>query len=107
WSPTDDNGQPLPAAKVPLMIAVAEHRPAHGGFWISGLDGTRRHIHATAIPLMRSADPILGAGVILWAAPPRRGVSGARAGRSRHRGRTPRATAAIPPASKCAATTAP
>ena len=70
WSPTDDNGQPLPPAKIPLMIAVAEHRPAHGGFWIRGLDGERRHIHATAIPLMRSVDQILGAVVIFWEAPP-------------------------------------
>lgn len=66
WSPSDGDGQPLPPADLPLMIAVSEHRPAHGEFWIRGMDGARRHIHATAIPLMRSAEESLGAVVIFW-----------------------------------------
>lgn len=66
WAPSDGSGRPLPPAELPLMIAVSEHRPTHGEFWIRGLDGTRRHIHATAIPLMRSADESLGALVIFW-----------------------------------------
>jgi PAS domain-containing protein len=70
WSPCDADGRPLPAGQLPLMIAVAEHRPAHSEFWIRGMDGTRRHIHATAIPLMRSAAEILGGIVIFWEAPP-------------------------------------
>ena len=46
--------------------AVAERKPAHGDFWIRGLDGTRRHIQATAFPLMRTADQVLGAVAIFW-----------------------------------------
>jgi PAS domain-containing protein len=70
WKPTSENGQLLDPARLPLMIAVAERRPAHGEFWIHGLDGMRRHLQATAIPLTRHSDQILGAVVIFWEAPP-------------------------------------
>lgn len=66
WQPTRADGSPLDPARLPLMIAVAERRPAHGEFWIQGLDGARRHIQATAIPLLRHADEILGAVVVFW-----------------------------------------
>ena len=66
WDPTDLAGRPLPPERVPLMIAVAERKPTHGELWIRGLDGTRRHIEATAFPLMRVTDQVLGAVVIFW-----------------------------------------
>ncbi len=69
WQPTDAAGQPLPMTELPLMAALASHRPAHGELWIVGLDGTRRHIQATAIPLMRSDDEVLGAVVLFWEVP--------------------------------------
>ena len=70
WNPTERDGSALAPARLPLMIAVAERRPAHGEFWIRGLDGgTRRHLQATAIPLMRRGNEILGALAIFRAAP--------------------------------------
>jgi len=66
WTPTRADGSALAAERLPLMIAVAERKPAHGDFWIRGLDGTRRHIEATAFPLMRLTDHVLGAVVIFW-----------------------------------------
>ena len=69
WSPTNEDGSPLPVAQLPLMIAVAERRPVHRGFWISGLDGARRHIEATAFPLTRTTNEVVGAVVIFWEAP--------------------------------------
>ena len=48
------------------MIAVTERKPAHGEFWIRGLDGARRHIEATAFPLLRLTDQVLGAVVLFW-----------------------------------------
>ena len=68
WDPTVEDGRPLAPARLPLMIALAERRPAHGEFWIRGLDGGRRRIEATAFPLMRPADQFLGAVVIFWEA---------------------------------------
>lgn len=70
WRPYAADGAPLPAERLPLMIAVAERRPVHGDFWIEGLDGARRHIEATAFPLMRLTDEVLGAVVIFWEAAP-------------------------------------
>lgn len=70
WNPTERDGSALDPARLPLMIAVAERRPAHGEFWIRGMDGgARRHLQATAIPLMRRGNEILGALVIFWEAP--------------------------------------
>jgi PAS domain-containing protein len=70
WAPTKEDGTPLPPAQLPLMVAVAEHRPVHRSFWIRGLDGARRHIEATAFPLSRTTEEVLGAVVIFWEATP-------------------------------------
>lgn len=67
WQPTDAGGQPL--ERIPLTTALAERRPAHGEFWITGHDGMRRHIQATAIPLQRGTGEVLGAVVIFWEVP--------------------------------------
>jgi hypothetical protein len=57
------------------MIALTERRPVHGRFYIVGLDGVRRHIETTAVPLIGQADRHLGAIAIFWevsgSAPPR------------------------------------
>ena len=70
WDPSEADGGPLPPERLPLMIAFAERRPAHGDFWIQGLDGTRRHIEATAFPLVRLTDQVLGAVVLFWEVTP-------------------------------------
>ena len=69
WAPTDDDGRPLAPERLPLTIAVAERRPAHGTLWIRGLDGVRRRIEATAFPLLGFSERPLGAVVIFWEAP--------------------------------------
>jgi len=66
WAAMDADGRPLAAGRLPLMIAVAERRPVHGDVWIHGLDGARRHIEATAFPLVRVTDQVLGAVVLFW-----------------------------------------
>ena len=68
WNPTDVDGRPLPPERVPLMIAVTERKPVHVELCIRGLDGARRHIEATAFPLMRLTDEVLGAVVLFWEA---------------------------------------
>jgi PAS domain S-box-containing protein len=70
WSPFDQDDSPLGEDRLPLMIAVAERRPVHSSFWIRGLDGARRHIEATAFPLTRTTDEVVGAVVIFWEAAP-------------------------------------
>jgi len=70
WEPTDADGRPLAPEQLPLAIAVAERRPAHGQLWIRGLDGTRRHICSTAVPLVHVTDQVLGAVVFFWESAP-------------------------------------
>ena len=70
WAPTEDDGGSLAPERLPLLIALTERRPAHGDFWISGTDGVRRRIEATAFPLIRPPDHVLGAAVLFWETPP-------------------------------------
>jgi PAS domain-containing protein len=71
FAPTDDRGVPLEPRAIPLMVALEEHRPAHGVLWINGLDGVRRRIEAFGIPLLGSAGRDLGALAIFWESRPR------------------------------------
>jgi len=66
FKPTDARGAPLAPESLPLVIALNECRPAHGQFWIEGLDGVRRHIEVTAFPLIGLADRYVGAVAIFW-----------------------------------------
>jgi len=66
WEPTECDGSPLPPERVPLMIAFGERKPVHVALWIRGLDGARRQIAATAFPLIRPSDEVLGAVAIFW-----------------------------------------
>jgi PAS domain-containing protein len=73
WSaafvPTDYRGRPLPSAKLPLVVALKEQRPAHADFRIRGLDRVARHIQVTAFPLTGRVGRFLGAVAIFWEVP--------------------------------------
>ena len=69
WEPSDADGAPLAPERLPLIVAVEQSRPAHGELWIRGIDGRRRHIHATAIPLVGASKRLLGAAAIFWEEP--------------------------------------
>src|SRR6516164_3805573 len=51
WStifvPENEDGTPMAAEHLPLVIALNEGRPAHATFHITGLDGGRRLIAVT------------------------------------------------------------
>lgn len=66
FTPTDENGVPLPAEKLPLVIALNTKSPAHRSFWIRDLANSQRHIEVTAFPLVGQADRFLGAVAIFW-----------------------------------------
>jgi PAS domain S-box-containing protein len=69
WFPHTDDGEPLPPDRLPLSVAVAERRPVHEAFWITAPDGTRRHIHVTAIPLIVVTGDVVGAAAFFWETP--------------------------------------
>ena len=70
FSPTDTNGAPLPTQELPMMTALAERRPAHGSFWIRGLDGRQHYVEVTALPLTGVEKAGLGAVAMLWETEP-------------------------------------
>jgi PAS domain-containing protein len=70
WQPCDADGVELVPERLPLIVALQQGRPAHGELWIQGSDGRRRHIQATAIPLVAVSDRLLGAAAIFWEDPP-------------------------------------
>ena len=62
----DADGVPIPLERMPAGVAFTERRPAHGSMWITGLDGRRRLISATALPLFASANELVGVVAIFW-----------------------------------------
>jgi len=66
--PTDAQNRPLPPEKVPLVIALRERRPNYADLWIRGLDQVKRHIQASAFPLVGRTGRFLGAVAIFWEA---------------------------------------
>ena len=60
------DGQPLPLEQMPSGIAFLERRVAHGDLRITALDGTKRELSVTAIPLFKRGQEFLGIVVIFW-----------------------------------------
>jgi PAS domain-containing protein len=66
FEPADEAGEPLPPDRLPLVEALSERRPAHGSFWIRGLDSVPHHIEVFAFPLLAQAGRFLGAAALFW-----------------------------------------
>lgn len=69
FSPTNDRGAPVKPDELPLSVAVHEQRPAHGRLWIRALDGARRRIDVSAMPLRGQWGKHLGAVALFWEVP--------------------------------------
>jgi PAS domain S-box-containing protein len=66
FHPTDAEGNRLSSEVLPLMVTLQERRPAYRKFWIQGLDGVRRCIAVSALPLLGQSHRFLGAMGIFW-----------------------------------------
>ena len=66
FTPTDRDGTPIPIADLPLVDVITHRRPAHGSFWIRGLDGVSRHISVTAFPFLGQVNRDLGSVAVFW-----------------------------------------
>lgn len=62
----DADGEPIPPSELPLGVALLERKPGHGTIRIRALDGVRRAIGVTAIPLEGQGRRFLGALAIFW-----------------------------------------
>lgn len=67
FAPEDpETGDKIDPHAVPLMVALEERNPAHRRMAITGLDGERRLISVTALPLFARTDELVGAAAIFW-----------------------------------------
>lgn len=64
------DGTPMPLERMPAGIALMEQRPAHGKLWMTGLDGERRQLSVTAVPLFASATECVGIIALFWQTDP-------------------------------------
>ena len=69
FDPLDDEGRPIPPGDLPLMITLAERRPACKRFHIRGMDGVSRHIEVASIPIGGLQGDFLGAMAVFWEIP--------------------------------------
>ncbi|TMI70203.1 MAG: hypothetical protein E6H05_14040 [Bacillati bacterium ANGP1] len=66
FSPSDEEGRPLPPEALPLVNALRWRKPAHRTIRITGLDGISRRIETMAFPLVGQGGRLLGAAAIFW-----------------------------------------
>jgi PAS domain-containing protein len=66
FTPIDERGQSIPPEELPLMIALATQRPASKRFYIHAMNGVRRHIDSTSIPIVGLQGEFLGAASLFW-----------------------------------------
>jgi PAS domain-containing protein len=60
------DGTRMPLERMPAGIALLERRPAHSQLWMTGLDGRRRLLSVTAVPLFASATEFVGMIALFW-----------------------------------------
>ena len=60
------DGEPLPPEQMPAAIALLEQRPAHGRLRMTGLDGVKRTLSVTGIPLFSSRVECVGMLALFW-----------------------------------------
>ena len=69
FRPGDESGRALAEEAVPLVVALREARAVHARLTIAGLDGVRRAIDTTSVPLRGQGGDPLGAVALFWSAP--------------------------------------
>lgn len=60
------DGAPVTLDQIAAGIALLERRPAHGRLRMVGLDGRRRQISVTAIPLFSTPTELVGIIALFW-----------------------------------------
>ncbi|HEY5659713.1 MAG TPA: PAS domain-containing protein [Gaiellaceae bacterium] len=66
FDPRTPAGEPLPAERRPVRIALDEQRSAHQAFRITSTDGSERDVAVTALPLFAHSEEFVGIVAIFW-----------------------------------------
>jgi PAS domain-containing protein len=65
----DLDGNRIPVSELPSGVALRERQPAFRVLRMTGLDGVKRTISVTAIPLFGRGDQFVGAMAVFWERP--------------------------------------
>ena len=65
----DLEGRPVRLDELPPGIALRDRTPVHGTFCITALDGVRRILSTTAVPLFARPDDFVGVMAVFWEHP--------------------------------------
>ena len=63
---TDRSGATIRRRDSPGGVAFIQHRPSHQVLYVTGYDGTRRLVEATAYPLFGAAKEMHGVVSVFW-----------------------------------------
>lgn len=63
---SSEDGTPLEAHELPILVALRGGRPHHRRIVITSLDGDRRHLEVTATPLVGQGGRTLGVLAVFW-----------------------------------------
>jgi len=66
FAPETVDGKPLAIEQMPSAVAFREQREVYSELSIRSLDGVRRRIEATAVPLFARGREFVGVVVIFW-----------------------------------------
>ena len=66
FEPRTPAGEPLPAERRPVRVALDEQRPAHQAFRFTPGDGVERDVAVTALPLFAHSEEFVGILAIFW-----------------------------------------
>ena len=69
---TELDGTPVSRRDSPAGIAFTERRPSHQQLLVTGYDGVRHEVEATAYPLLGAHDELHGVVVVFWEGTARR-----------------------------------
>ena len=66
FTPRTQEGEPLPAERRPVRMALEEKRPFHMSYRVTSRDGIDRDQAVTAFPLFAHAEEFVGIMAIFW-----------------------------------------
>jgi PAS domain-containing protein len=66
FTPRTQEGEPLPAERRPVRMALDQKRPFHMSYRATSADGVDRDVGVTAFPLFAQAEEFVGIMAIFW-----------------------------------------
>jgi PAS domain-containing protein len=66
FTPRTREGEPLPAERRPVRMALDQKRPFHMNYRATSTDGVDRDVGVTAFPLFAQAEEFVGIMAIFW-----------------------------------------